>query len=61
MGVENAAKAFVEESGADAIAVSTGNIHPDAFNRLFLMESVMPAVETAAMDQLCLFYGITRK
>ena len=37
------------------------NAHPEAFDRLFLMETVMPAVEEAALDQLCLFYGIARK
>lgn len=34
--------------------------HPEAFDRLFFMEEVMPAVEAAALDQLCLFYGIVR-
>lgn len=36
------------------------NTHPEAFDRLFFMEEVMPAVEEVALDQLCLFYGIVR-
>ena len=64
MGVENAAKFNIGTALRQAFGHKLREVmndHPEAFDRLFLMEAVMSAVEAAALDQLCLFYGITRK